>query len=666
MAKKISMERVSGGRVEHGREALRAESVPVGEAYGELHGDAGRGAATRRTQPGWRGIDTVVTLAMLVVALAAGLGLVAEMAMTPPVAGSIAAALFVAMLAVHMLTRRIGGLGHSVDRLETRVDLIEQNATRSTANDAAGELAEVELRAIDALDDDFLEVDEELDYDAFQPSDQGLRQPGPVLHDAQDVRTAQGDAAAPQARRADAGAASAASARLDLDDDFDSPLASARREAMRDIAHVGRSPSPGTETHAAATRPDPVLSRSPADLGAHPGESTMSHRLEPRLDVRSSQPHPQAGALHAPETRRATPRDAQAQLDEEGLPPIALPRAPVPVPTPAASRGMPVPPPPAAGRPALEANPEGPGRAALPPRPPVPSMPKAPPPPPRPVGAGPVAGQPEAPRPGHGPTEPPLARSLDDAGRTEVVIQAIRKGDLDLYLQPIVGLPDRKPAHFQVIVRVRTPSGATLTGEEFEPIARARGLMPAIDQIMLARTVQILRKLTRGGKGHRFFCTLADASVAAPGFLQEFASYLRKNPDVGPRLAIEIADDALVVGNPEVRGGLAELRELGVALAITATTDEIAHAGALAERVAARFVRVAPHVLSARSRGPAETARLVAENRMLGIDVLVDGIGDENALADVVASGISLVQGDLFSSPKPLSGDAVAGAHRAA
>src|SRR5437588_632173 len=73
-------------------------------------------------------------------------------------------------------------------------------------------------------------------------------------------------------------------------------------------------------------------------------------------------------------------------------------------------------------------------------------------------------------------------------GRAEMIAtvrDAIDGGRVDLYLQPIVTLPQLKVRYYEAFTRLRTGDGVMLQPAEFLEAAEAGGLMPQIDKLLL-------------------------------------------------------------------------------------------------------------------------------------------------------------------------------------
>src|SRR5262245_27600991 len=61
--------------------------------------------------------------------------------------------------------------------------------------------------------------------------------------------------------------------------------------------------------------------------------------------------------------------------------------------------------------------------------------------------------------------------------------EAVEANRIDLYLQPIVTLPQRKVRYYEALVRLRTADGTLITPTDFLAYAEGGGLMPKIDSM---------------------------------------------------------------------------------------------------------------------------------------------------------------------------------------
>src|SRR6476619_5244563 len=140
---------------------------------------------------------------------------------------------------------------------------------------------------------------------------------------------------------------------------------------------------------------------------------------------------------------------------------------------------------------------------ATPPRP-VAAPALAPEPAPRPAMAAERA-EPEAPRmPASGPF-----RGMDNSAIVAQIARAVEANRVDLFLQPIVTLPQRKVRYYEALARLRNDDGSLLSPDDFLGPAEGSGLMPAIDNLMVFRSVQVVRRLSTKNREVGLFCNMS-------------------------------------------------------------------------------------------------------------------------------------------------------------
>ena len=76
-----------------------------------------------------------------------------------------------------------------------------------------------------------------------------------------------------------------------------------------------------------------------------------------------------------------------------------------------------------------------------------------------------------------------------------VLNDAIEGGRVDLYLQPIVTLPERKLRYYEGLTRLRTATDEIVMPRDYLPVAERERLMPIVDNVLLVKSVQLLRRL---------------------------------------------------------------------------------------------------------------------------------------------------------------------------
>ena len=256
------------------------------------------------------------------------------------------------------------------------------------------------------------------------------------------------------------------------------------------------------------------------------------------------------------------------------------------------------------------------------------------------------------------PKAPPKP-NLPDAQVLDMVREALREGRVDLYLQPIVDLPQRRRRHYECFSRVRGPDGTMIGPDSYLALAEAYGLVAAIDNMLLFRGVQLVRRVQgRGGAGAGtgIFVNISQHTLADKRFFAEFVAFMAQNRDLAPNLVFELAEAQARRLTEEQWKALAQLAAHGFRFSMDqvvepATLDPVA----LAQH-SFRFIKVEARkmVEFASAGGGLAFTRLRQGLLDSRIDLIVDKIESEQVLLEVLELDASYGQGYLFGEPKPL------------
>ena len=256
----------------------------------------------------------------------------------------------------------------------------------------------------------------------------------------------------------------------------------------------------------------------------------------------------------------------------------------------------------------------------------------------------------------------PLARSDRDAvGRA--VRKAVATDEIELHLQPVVTLPQRKLRYYEALARLKTDSGELVAAGEFLSEAEAAAVMPRIDYLAAARSVQIVRRLLLQKREVGLFCNLSAATLADPGF-SRFLELMDANRAIAAALVFEFPQSAVRAMGAVEHASLAALAERGFRFSMDNLTDLRVNARELNER-GFRFVKLPAALLFNRLGAVAADIRPADFSESLGrfgIDLIADRIEHENTVIDLLDYDVRFGQGLLFSPPRPLRAGALEGA----
>jgi cyclic-di-GMP phosphodiesterase TipF (flagellum assembly factor) len=249
----------------------------------------------------------------------------------------------------------------------------------------------------------------------------------------------------------------------------------------------------------------------------------------------------------------------------------------------------------------------------------------------------------------------------------EAIVAAIREAveanRIDLYLQPIVTLPQRKVRYYEAMVRLRTADGTLLAPTDFLPYAEGSGLMPKIDSMMLFRCVQVVRRLLSKNRDISLFCNVSASTLIDPQFFPQFADFMDANRAIAPSLVFEFTQAAYRAFGAIESESIAALAEHGFRFSMDNVTDLRLEPRDLADR-GFRFIKVPAALLlnQADVKGndihPADFSGLLGR---FGIELIAERIEGEGVVVDLLDYDVRFGQGFLFSPPRPVRPEALQG-----
>jgi cyclic-di-GMP phosphodiesterase TipF (flagellum assembly factor) len=255
---------------------------------------------------------------------------------------------------------------------------------------------------------------------------------------------------------------------------------------------------------------------------------------------------------------------------------------------------------------------------------------------------------------------------LSGRGASEIqtlVREAIESGRIELYLQPVVTLPQRKVRHYEALSRMRLKDESVVEAARFLPAARVAGLMPKIDERLVQNCVQVVRRLSAKNREIGLFLNIAPETLADRATFAEILGYLDANRALASSLVLEIPQSAYRSMPPLELNSLSMLAERGFRFSLDRIEDFRIDPRGLADR-GVRFVKVPAELLLRHAEHatghihPADLSDLLGR---YGIDLVADHIETESVVVDLLDLDVRYGQGYLFAQPRPVRAEVLQG-----
>ncbi len=246
----------------------------------------------------------------------------------------------------------------------------------------------------------------------------------------------------------------------------------------------------------------------------------------------------------------------------------------------------------------------------------------------------------------------------------KTVREALSENRVDLYLQPVVSLPQRRTVYYESFSRLRDNTGRVMMPAEYLAVAEPEGLVTAIDNLLLFRCVQIVRRLAKQDRKVGIFCNISLASLKDETFFPPFLDYLAGNKDMAGALIFELGQAAFEQrGSVEARN-MAKLADMGFRFSLDKVTALDLDFTDLA-RADVKFIKIGAQTLlgelvdmdgqmAMRNLKDVHPADYAAHTRRYGVEVIAEKVEAERQVVDILELNIGFGQGNLFGEPRAI------------
>jgi diguanylate cyclase len=231
----------------------------------------------------------------------------------------------------------------------------------------------------------------------------------------------------------------------------------------------------------------------------------------------------------------------------------------------------------------------------------------------------------------------------------------IEHGELELHYQPKLAAGSRDLCGVEALVRWRHPTRGLLGPDQFVSVAEQSDLMPALTDAVLATALTQHRSWRRDGLLLPVAVNVGTACLLDTAFPSRVEAMLREYAVPTGQLTIEITESAMITDPARACSVLTALRDLGIRLSIddfgtgysamsylqSMPLDEL--------KIDRQFTA---RIMAAPS-GRAIVTSMVDLAHALSLDVVAEGVEDEETCALLERMGCEAVQGYHISRPLP-------------
>ena len=245
------------------------------------------------------------------------------------------------------------------------------------------------------------------------------------------------------------------------------------------------------------------------------------------------------------------------------------------------------------------------------------------------------------------------AEGSDQLALVSALRHTLEADQLQVVYQPIVGFTEGEVTRVEALARWRHPERGLIAPGEFIPLAERSGLVKSLFSRVLAATLAQCAEWKRANLPLQAAVNLSIRNLLDPDLPRVVGEALERAGIPPGWLAFEITESMLMAEPNRVLRTLAELRDLGVQLAI----DDFGvgySSLAYLQRLPAYAVKIDRSFVSrmTRDRGSAEIVKLITNlGHALGMKVVAEGIEDQATYDACASVGCDSAQGFFIGRP---------------
>ena len=250
------------------------------------------------------------------------------------------------------------------------------------------------------------------------------------------------------------------------------------------------------------------------------------------------------------------------------------------------------------------------------------------------------------------------AEQADAEGSNQLALvsdlrHTLEADQLQVVYQPIVGFTEGDVMRVEALARWRHPERGLIAPGEFIPLAERSGLVKSLFSRVLAMTLAQCAAWKQANLPLQAAVNLSIRNLLDPDLPRVVGRALDRAGIPPAWLAFEITESMLMAEPNRVLRTLAELRDLGVQLAI----DDFGvgySSLAYLQRLPAYAVKIDRSFVSrmTRDRGSAEIVKLITNlGHALGMKVVAEGIEDQGTYDACASAGCDSAQGFFVGRP---------------
>lgn len=236
----------------------------------------------------------------------------------------------------------------------------------------------------------------------------------------------------------------------------------------------------------------------------------------------------------------------------------------------------------------------------------------------------------------------------------ESLHRAVTQKQIDLFMQPIVSLPQRQIKFYEVYGRLRIKPGQYIPAQDYMTVASEEHIVNQLDTLLFTNCLKVIKKQTR--KYNRVapcFINIKPYTLRDRLFMDNLLQLISRHKNVAHSLIFEMHYNDFKMLSPAEQKILHGLAKAGCRFSVDHVNDVPTDVKFLREKCVS-FVKMKTNLLlrgGNTERGFSELLQKKHNLEVNGIDIIAEKTENEHDLKEILDFDVKYGQGFLFGRP---------------
>ena len=253
----------------------------------------------------------------------------------------------------------------------------------------------------------------------------------------------------------------------------------------------------------------------------------------------------------------------------------------------------------------------------------------------------------------------PAARDRAEEERIQAWVQriqdALREDQFQLNFQPMISLTGDPNEHYEVLLRMKAPSGELVSPDQFMPIAEEHGMLVDLDRWVIGRTITLLAERRKQGRETTLFVKVSPSSLVEGDLHNYIGAQLKAHQVPGARLVLQLPESKVYTHLRPLQAFQKIVASFGCRLCLEQfgtglnSFQMLTHFDPAVLKIDRGFIVD----LAKNTENQKKVREFVAQARKLDKQTIAEFVSDASSMTVLFSIGVDLVQGNFLAPPGP-------------